>query len=136
MQIVINIPEMVYNGIRNRTEGYGIIECNSKAMANAIYYGIPLPKGHGKLIDADELQKEYPHDTNWDYPVNTNSRVVESIENAPTIVPADGVEKITTNDSRITEIAKEMKTWWSNEGSDVVVQNALDEIIALDSRSE
>ena len=34
--------------------------------------------------------------------------------------------------SRITDIAQEMKTWWSNEGSDIQVQSALDEIIRID----
>lgn len=51
-----------------------------------------LPKGHGRLIDADELKKEYPHDTDWDYPVNTNSYVVESIDNSHTIIEADKEE--------------------------------------------
>lgn len=36
--------------------------------------------------------------------------------------------------SRISDIAKMMKGWWSNEGSDVEVQEALDEIIKLDSK--
>ena len=53
----------------------------------------PLPKRHGRLIDADALKKDYPHDEDWDYPVNTNSYVVESIENAPTIIEADTGEE-------------------------------------------
>ena len=38
--------------------------------------------------------------------------------------------------SRISEIAKEMKTWWGNDGSDIEVQNALDEIIRLDEATD
>lgn len=37
---------------------------------------------------------------------------------------------------RISEIAKEMKTWWGNDGSDIEVQNALDEIIRLDEATD
>lgn len=38
--------------------------------------------------------------------------------------------------SRITDIAREMKTWWSDEGTDVEVQEALDKIIAIDRQAE
>ena len=44
---------------------------------------------HGRLIDADELKKEYPHDTDWEYPVNTNEYVNESIDNALTVIEAE-----------------------------------------------
>lgn len=44
---------------------------------------IPL---HGRLIDADKLKEEFPHDEDWDYPVNTNSYVVEIIDKSPTII--------------------------------------------------
>ena len=33
-----------------------------------------------KYINAEELKKEFPHDEDWDYPVNTNSYVVELID--------------------------------------------------------
>lgn len=41
-----------------------------------------------RLIDADALKEHFPHDEDWDYPVNTNSLVCETIDNAPTIIPA------------------------------------------------
>ena len=40
-----------------------------------------------RLIDADTLKKEFPHDEDWNYQVNTNSFVVETIDKAPTINP-------------------------------------------------
>lgn len=40
-----------------------------------------------RLIDADELKGHFPKDEDWDYPVNTNSYVVEIIDNAPTVEP-------------------------------------------------
>ena len=47
---------------------------------------IPL---HGRLIDADKLKEEFPHDEDWDYPVNTNSYVVETIDKSPTIIETE-----------------------------------------------
>ena len=51
---------------------------------------VEVPEPHGRLIDAEKLKNEYPHDTDWDYPVNTNSYVCESIDNAPTVIEAEG----------------------------------------------
>ena len=47
---------------------------------------------HGRLIDADKLKEEFPHDEDWDYPVNTNSYVVEIIDKSPTIIEAEESE--------------------------------------------
>ncbi len=38
-----------------------------------------------RLIDADALKKEFPKDTDWEYPVNTNEYVCEKIDEQPTI---------------------------------------------------
>lgn len=92
MQIVINIPDFVYNGIRNMTEGKGIIEYNAKALYDAIYYGTPLPK-HGRLIDADELYGDFIDGTEG-YDCQTWNRIEigDIIEDAPTIIEADEAE--------------------------------------------
>lgn len=47
---------------------------------------------HGRLIDADKLKEEFPHDEDWDYPVNTNSYVVETIDKSTTIIEAEESE--------------------------------------------
>lgn len=47
------------------------------------------------LIDANKLKGHFPQDEDWDYPVNTNSRVVEIIDNAPTV---DAVEVVRCKD--------------------------------------
>ena len=49
---------------------------------------IPVPD-HGRLIDADALKEHFPHDEDWDYPVNTHSLVCETIDDVPTIIPAE-----------------------------------------------
>lgn len=86
IELVIKVSEEKYNAIKGdlyRTFPAEMKEYGLEAIRN----GIQLPK-HGRLIDADELKKEYPHDTDWDYPVNTNSYVVRSIDDAQTIIEA------------------------------------------------
>ena len=51
---------------------------------------VEVPEPHGRLIDAEKLKNEYQHNTDWDYPVNTNCYVCESIDNAPTVIEAEG----------------------------------------------
>ena len=86
MNLIINIPDEVYKATQViKPKHDDVIQIPLEVIAN----GTPLPKGHGRLIDANELKKEYPHDTDWDYPVNTNCYVVESIDNSPTIIEAD-----------------------------------------------
>ena len=71
IELVIKIPQETYEFLKKYGTDGGIIE---KAVVN----GTPLPKGHGRLIDADELKRigRYAH-TNLD------------IDNAPTIIEAD-----------------------------------------------
>ena len=52
MQIVINIPEEEYEDIIYSED------CGLHRLTRAIANGIPLPKGHGRLIDADALVKK------------------------------------------------------------------------------
>jgi hypothetical protein len=47
---------------------------------------------HGDLIDVDELKKEFPKDTDWEYPVNTNQYVCEMIDKAKKVIEAEGEE--------------------------------------------
>lgn len=50
---------------------------------------VEVPTPHGRLIDADALKEHFPHDEDWDYPVNTHSLVCETIDNAPTIIESE-----------------------------------------------
>ena len=110
MRLVIDIPDMPLQDyqdllykIHGMAAGEGLFDDRIKSQRAlalkvvldilvGVVSGEVLPKGHGRLIDADELKKEYPHDADWDYPVNTNSYVVESIDNADTIIEADKAE--------------------------------------------
>ena len=82
MKIVIEIPEETYNAIRN-------IRQITERELNAILNGTPLPKGHGDLIDRNDLLK-------WSYKIDSKYYMydevvdVDDIKNAPAIIEADG----------------------------------------------
>lgn len=51
MQVVINIPDEAYALLKSKPVLDNIAEC---IIAN----GVPLPKGHGDLIDRDKLSPQ------------------------------------------------------------------------------
>lgn len=78
MQLVIEIPEGYYKAIKEIP-----VEQSTGDMI-IIQNGIPLPKGHGRLIDADDLIQKLSV---------VSSRPVRSqlyiLREAPTIIEAD-----------------------------------------------
>lgn len=77
MQIVIEIDELVYIGckvIASSKEG--------RVLEETIADGTPLPKGHGRLIDADDFFRMFCE------------LDIEPYNNAPTIIEADGGENL------------------------------------------
>lgn len=97
MQLVIKIDEDTYRYMQSRCKyqnkgdkGLSKFEEVSVAIKN----GTPLPKGHGRLIDADRLELDY----DWsEYETNIGQIIVNGyqaysstqIESAPTIIEAD-----------------------------------------------
>ena len=59
MQIVIEIPKDEYNKIINTHPNM----CSF--VEQQIKMGIVLPKGHGRLIDADERRTEIDEEDTW-----------------------------------------------------------------------
>ena len=83
MQIVIDIPEEDFERCKKK------YQMRIDIMGNAIAKGISLPKGHGRLIDADEIQFENNEfDTYSDY-----SRAFDAIDQADAIIEADEVKE-------------------------------------------
>ena len=82
MKIVIDINEHIYKQIMADSEVYILDnEVDQILIENAIYNGTPLPKGHGRLIDADDFFQMFEKlDT-------------EPYNNAPTIIEAEGERK-------------------------------------------
>ena len=81
MQIVIDIPDKDYNKLMNN-KFYGIDGCLDSLvyrLVGNVYEGTPLPKGHGRLIDADELESRMK----IGYCI---------VRDAPTIIEADKAE--------------------------------------------
>lgn len=60
MQIVIEIDDGIAQGIieGNNDEPRNIVKSFQATIADAIKNGISLPKEHGRLIDADALEKK------------------------------------------------------------------------------
>lgn len=79
MQIVIDIPECFYE--------YCKAQEDAVEVQLAIKNGTPLPKNHGRLIDASQLY------TVTSYDADDNHEICyvpyEDIENAPTILDAE-----------------------------------------------
>ena len=72
MKIIIDIPDEVLNDIKS-----------GKKINNIILNGIPLPKRHGRLIDADALEVSMADD--W----HTANEIANYIKYAPTIIDAE-----------------------------------------------
>ena len=53
MRVVVDIPNWLYNAMLEHKE-----PIYSQSLGEAVRDGTPLPKGHGRLIDADALEKK------------------------------------------------------------------------------
>lgn len=86
IEILIKIPE----GLKDVFENRNVTALDVEEMRMAIKNGTPLPKGHGRLIDADELYDGFIDGTEG-YDCQTWNRIEigDIIEDAPTIIEAD-----------------------------------------------
>lgn len=99
MQIVIDIPQGLKIDFEN--ENWTALTCAE--MKNALMRGTPLPKGHGRLIDADNAISKicggscgcHFEECGYDKPCFSVTR----IESAPTIIEADKAESEEDNDT-------------------------------------
>ena len=96
MQIVIDIPDEVYKAYK-LDFSLSFLNSDQQSFArgcliNGLLNGTPLPKGHGRLIDADEYKEHL-------YACETNGRPLHimelderlaTVDDAPTIIEADG----------------------------------------------
>ena len=83
MQIVIDISEKTVNEIKGNAMFNGMFVSTIPSeilwdVINAIVNGTPLPKGHGRLIDADDI----------------DNHIIGHVDtrNCPTIIEADTAE--------------------------------------------
>ena len=85
MKLIIDIDKDAYEEIKKIVANKNEMCFMQKSIAN----GTPLPKGHGRLIDADYLDVE--EIVTDDYSNNKELKVIikEDLDDAPTIIPAD-----------------------------------------------
>ena len=92
MQIVIEIPEDTYKATCNEN----MLPPDVRNVVDAIKNGTPLPKGHGRLIDADRFLKRVKKDREHEAYMHswTADNVLERLDSwyAPTIIEADKAE--------------------------------------------
>lgn len=87
LEVVIKIPRNRYetlveiNDRIKKGESIYKLGMYEKAIAN----GIPLPEGHGRLIDADEFAKKIMHDNT----IEDVDDVFDAIVNSTTILDAE-----------------------------------------------
>lgn len=89
MKVVIDIPEEEYEICLSHRESIEnmirVHKCFS--LEYAVINGTPLPKGHGRLIDADATIKEFGEWTDeWD------DFAIGCLKSADTIIEADKEE--------------------------------------------
>ena len=87
MQILIDLDEDVYKRLFDNSF-YGIAKDDVSKMDIAIRKGTILPKGHGRLIDADELRTK-SIDVNAEFGNEWWCVDCDDIELAPTVLEAD-----------------------------------------------
>lgn len=81
MKLVIDIDERIVEDAKN---GYRRLDEIADAVVKT---GTPLPKGHGRLIDADEIMALAHEEGAYDYVS------AKEIADAPTIIEADKEEE-------------------------------------------
>ena len=93
MQIVIDLPEDTYIATCNKS----MLPPDVNNVVNAIKCGTPLPEGHGRLIDADELERKMlarEEELGDDRAMWESSAVSVALDMfAQTIIAADKVER-------------------------------------------
>lgn len=80
MQIVIDIPEVFYEYCKAQKDAIEI--------QLAVKNGIPLPEGHGRIIDESEIKHVYYHEEKAEHGVINFRGIVIDGTDAPTIIEA------------------------------------------------
>ena len=76
IELVIKIPEDTYKRTKFYKEFRDLNDC--VLVLKAIDYAIPLPKGHGRLIDADVLADGFEDNYEFCEEVNATPTIIEA----------------------------------------------------------
>lgn len=88
IELVIKIPE----GLKNDFESEQWTALSCMEMKDALEKATPLPKGHGRLIDADRLTRAEIMHLWYHLPNGDIACPKVDIDHAPTIIEADKAE--------------------------------------------
>lgn len=95
IELVIKIPENKYKHIISQQLPYQQLPYG---LSDMIKNGTPLPKGHGRLIDADKLQYEINNDKREAFSKHQVWLLLSIYnESVPTIMEADKTESEVKN---------------------------------------
>ena len=88
IELVIKIPEKVYKDIQSKSTK---IQAEGYLIENAVLNGTPLPKGHGRLVDVNELLDDIGlEDNDYNRDVNAGEIItLENIDRISTIIEAE-----------------------------------------------
>lgn len=89
MQIVINVPEALYEAYKDRPPMLG--DAGMDMIAQSIANGTPLPKGHGRLFILDE-SKAIKYFTNFSFSVQKWISEVDISKATLAVIKADNAE--------------------------------------------
>lgn len=90
MELVIEINDDYYNLIKRDADNGDYLNVLERAVIN----GTPLPKGHGRLIDAERFEKDNKELWGCDFIHPKYEDTLEDlITDAPTIIEADRSEE-------------------------------------------
>lgn len=105
VELIIRIPEVYFEALK-KTEEIVSGQRSGKTFMSVIYErvanGTPLPKGHGRLIDADELIKQLEALANdeWNKQVGSSKGledVIDIVDDISPIIEADKSESEINN---------------------------------------
>lgn len=89
VKLIIEIPKEDFKKLVNPYQ-HNEVWCNR--LKRMVMNGTPLPKGHGRLIDADAYRKEMLDSREFDF--------FKRLDMQPTIIKADKGESEERNDKR------------------------------------
>jgi hypothetical protein len=90
MQVVINIGDNFYKrAMVYKSEQFPDNDDLLSALITAVNNGVPLPKGHGRLIDADEINLK---DISPVDGFSVYGATAEDIDLTPTVLEAESEE--------------------------------------------
>lgn len=91
MKIVIDIPDAICERFGYEYSEQNLISKDTnEAILDAFCNGTPLPKGHGRLIDAKRFEEDNQEFWERDFiHPKYEDRLCDLIDDAPTIIEAD-----------------------------------------------